>query len=263
MIFPTAKPENRNENLELKMSLTRQAVSMGRALRSLHTLKTRQPLKSMFMVTRDESEKSILLEMSDIIKEELNVKEVLLRDNEEDLVEYSCKANFKVLGKILGKNMKNAAEEISKLDGSSIKALISGKTLTVSYKGIDNSEADVEIKEEHVVVARAEKEGLKVLNEGMLTVALDAVLTDDLIQEGIVRDIVRGVNNLRKDSSLEVVDRINLGIIGSEEVQNAATNYKEYLLNETLAINLDFTKKEFSSEVSCGDESCIIYLEKA
>ncbi|QEN04010.1 isoleucine--tRNA ligase [Thiospirochaeta perfilievii] len=261
--FPVAKVENRDERLELKMSLTRQAVSMGRALRSLHTLKTRQPLKSMFMVTRDENEKSVLLEMSDIIKEELNVKEVLLRENEEELVEYSCKANFKVLGKLLGKNMKNAAAEISKLDGSAIKGLLEGKTLTVSYVGSNKTEQDVEITEEHVVISRAEKEGLKVLNEGMLTIALDAVLTDELIQEGIVRDIIRGVNNLRKDSNLEVVDRISLGIEGSDKVKEAAESFKEYLLNETLATTLDFTSKEFSNEVSCGDETCTIFLEKA
>ncbi len=261
--FPVAKAENRDERLELKMSLTRKAVSMGRALRSLHTLKTRQPLKSMFMVTTDIDEKSVLLEMSDIIKEELNVKEVLLRDNEEELVEYSCKANFKILGKLLGKNMKNAAAEIMKLEGSAIQGLLAGKTLTVSYTGVDKTEQEVEITKEHIVVGRAEKEGLKVLNEGMLTVALDAVLTEELIQEGMVRDIVRGVNNLRKDSNLEVVDRINLGVVGSAKAQKAAESYKDYLLSETLAVTLDFTEKEFSNEVSCGDETCTIYLEKA
>jgi len=261
--FPVAKTENRDERLELKMSLTRQAVSMGRALRSLHNLKTRQPLKSMFMVTRDENEKSVLIEMADIIKEELNVKEALLRDNEEDLVEYSCKANFKILGKVLGKNMKNAAEEIQKLRGSEIRGLLAGKTLTVSYVGVDKKEEEVEITQEHIVVTRTEKEGLKVLNEGLLTIALDTVLSSELLEEGIVRDIIRGVNNLRKDSNLEVIDRINLGISGSETVKNAVVNFKEYLLSETLSLDLDFSEKEFSSEISCGEETCIIFIEKA
>ncbi|MGL1893311.1 MAG: isoleucine--tRNA ligase [Spirochaetaceae bacterium] len=261
--FPVAKAENRDDRLELKMSLTRQAVSMGRALRSLHTLKNRQPLKSMFMVTKNADEKSVLLEMSDIIKEELNVKEVLLRDNEEELVEYSCKANFKVLGKLLGKNMKNAAAKIAGLEGTEIQALLAGKTLNVSYEGVDKTEQEVEITEDHIVVSRSEKEGLKVLNEGSITIALDAVLTEDLIQEGIVRDIVRGVNNLRKDSDLEVTDRIKLGIKGSEAVTIAATNFKDYLLNETLALELDFEAKTFNNEVNCGEETCTIFLEKA
>ncbi|OQY40638.1 MAG: isoleucine--tRNA ligase [Spirochaetaceae bacterium 4572_7] len=259
--FPVANQDNIDTKLENKMSLTRQAVSMGRALRSVHTLKTRQPLKAMFMVTKDSDAKSVLLEMSDIIKEELNVKDVILRDNEEELVEYSCKANFKVLGKLLGRDMKVAAGAIAKLGGAEVQALLSGKSLTVSFAGTDKTE--VEITQEHIVVARAEKEGLKVLNEGSLTVALDAVLTDDLIQEGVVRDIIRGVNNLRKDSNLEVVDRINLAVTGSDFVVEAAKKFRDYLLNETLAVNLDISPKEFSDEISCGEETCTIYLEKA
>jgi isoleucyl-tRNA synthetase len=110
--------------------------------------------------------------MGDIIKEELNVKEVIIRDNEEELVEYSCKANFKVLGKILGKDMKAAASVIEGLGGSEISGLLNGKTLEISIDGIEHR--DVEITAEHVIVSRQEKIGLKVLNEGMLTIALIA-----------------------------------------------------------------------------------------
>jgi isoleucyl-tRNA synthetase len=107
--YPRAREERRDEALERKMELTQQAVSMGRRLRVMHNLKTRQPLKALHLVTKDPEERNILLEMQDIIMEELNVKEVVFRENEEELVEYQAKANFKVLGRQLGKDMKAAA----------------------------------------------------------------------------------------------------------------------------------------------------------
>ena len=102
--YPEAEASVRDEQLEKKMEVTQHAVSMGRALRANFSLKIRQPLKAIYLVTRDAEEKTILKEMEGIISEELNVKEVIIRDNEEELVEYEAKANFRVLGKVLGKS---------------------------------------------------------------------------------------------------------------------------------------------------------------
>lgn len=101
--YPEADSSKRDPDLEKKMEVTRKAVSMGRALRSVHSLKTRQPLKAIYLVTRDSQERRILMEMEDIVREELNVKDVIFRENEEDLVVYKAKANFKILGRKLGK----------------------------------------------------------------------------------------------------------------------------------------------------------------
>lgn len=259
--FPVAREENRDYDLERKMSLTRQTVSMGRGLRSLHNLKTRQPLKALHLVTKDEKESTVLMEMADIIKEELNVKEVLLRKNEEELVEYSAKANFKVLGKILGKDMKAAASEIVNLTASQIQTLLSGSAIDLEFPGAEKT--SIELKEEHIVVSRTEKEGLKVLNEGSLTVALDPEVTEELKMEGLVRDIVRGVNNLRKESNLDVTDRIKLSVEGSDFVMASVKAFTEYLFAETLTLSLETGKLEFSEEIACGDEKCVISLTKA
>ncbi len=255
--YPVADEKLRDIVLEKKMEVTRNAVSMGRALRSNFSLKIRQPLKAIYLVTRDPEEKTILKEMEGIIAEELNVKEVVLRDNEEELVEYQAKANFRVLGKLLGKSMKKGAEKIEGLSMEEIKSLLDGATLSIE---IDGSSYD--ITEESIVVQRSEKANLKVLNEGSLTIALDTEITDSLRQEGIVRDLVRNIQSLRKETGLDVADRINLWISGAEEIKTSIVNNEEYMKSETLAVEWEWKEKEGSADFDCGDYSCKIALAK-
>ncbi len=259
--WPVAAEERRDIELERKMELTRQAVSMGRALRTQHKLKTRQPLKALHLVTRDKAEKTILYEMSEIIAEELNVKEVIFRENEEDLVEYNAKANFKVLGRELGKDMKAAAARIEQLSVSEITSLMEGATLNIEFDGKDKTTLD--LNSDSIVIQRSEKEGLKVLNEGSLTVALDPEITDELLKEGIVRDIVRAVQNLRKESDLDVQDRINLTLIGSDTVKDAVVDFEDYLMQETLTASWSWEEPVSAIEAAAGDESVKIGLAKA
>ncbi|MBI9106020.1 MAG: isoleucine--tRNA ligase [Spirochaetales bacterium] len=256
--WPVSDDSKRDIELEHKMAVTRQAVSMGRALRSMHSLKTRQPLKALNLVTRDENEKMVLREMVDIISEELNVKEVIFRDNEEELVEYSAKANFKVLGKQLGPNMKTAAAAIMKLEPGEIQSLLEGATLSL---GLDFG--NLEITEESVVIQRNEKDNMKVLNEGSLTIALDSEITEELRQEGMVRDIVRSVQNLRKDRDLDVTDRIVLSISGNDNVKAAVEAFQDYLSSETLTSRWIWESLDNAQKVECGDEECTIALERA
>jgi isoleucyl-tRNA synthetase len=255
--FPQTREEIRDYELERKMKATQQAVSMGRAIRSMHNLKIRQPLKAIHLVTRDPSERCILLEMEDIIRDELNVKEVVFRENEEDLVEYSAKPNYRILGKKLGKKMKEAAVKIEALSPSEIQGLLEGSTLHIDLDG-----EGLELTADSVLVQRSEKENLKVLNEGSLTVALDPVITEELRQEGIVRDIVRGVQNLRKEAGFEVSDRIELCMSGAEEMKEAVEEFRDYLMNETLAVRLKWEKRNDSVELECGDEACFVAIDK-
>ena len=259
--WPVAAEERRDTELERKMELTRQAVSMGRALRTQHKLKTRQPLKALHLVTRDKAEKTILYEMSEIISEELNVKEVIFRENEEDLVEYSAKANFKVLGRELGKDMKAAAARIAQLSVSEITSLMEGATLNIEFDGQDKTSIDLD--SDSIVIQRSEKEGLKVLNEGSLTVALDPEVTDELLKEGIVRDIVRAVQNLRKDTDLDVTDRINLSLYGSDVVKGSVEDFEDYLMQETLTSSWSWEEPAGGIEAAAGDETVKIGLVKA
>jgi isoleucyl-tRNA synthetase len=256
--YPVAQMEKRNLPLEQKMKFVRRAVTMGRALRSMHGIKVRQPLKALHLVTKDPEERRILREMEDIIREELNVKEVIFRDNEEDLVEYKAKPNYRVLGKALGKDMKQAAEKIESLSFKEIQSLLEGSTLVIDIG------RDLEITKDSIEVRRMEKENLKVLNEGSLTVALDPELTEDLKAEGIVRDIVRAVQTLRKDMNLEVTDRIELFLHTQDpDVQDAVEEFQDYLMNETLAVSLQWNKDGTLRTASCGDSTCAIGLAKA
>jgi len=256
--FPVADNNKRDFELEKKMEITRQAVSMGRSLRSIHSLKIRQPLKSIYIVTRDSKERAVLREMEDIIIEELNVKKVVYRENEEDLVEYKAKANFKVLGRLLGKNMKAAAAKIEALSMSEIQSLLDGATLQMSY-----GDGEFTLTEEGIVIQRFEKENLKVLNEGSLTIGLDSEITEELLQEGTVRDIVRSVQNLRKERELEVTDRIILKLSGSDWLEKAVNSFQDHLLSETLADKIIWEKSSKASEISWGEITCFIDLERS
>jgi isoleucyl-tRNA synthetase len=255
--FPLPDESLRNAELEHKMELARRAVSIGRALRTVHNLKTRQPLKALYLVTRDRRERRILFEMEDIIREELNVRSVVYRENEEELVEYSTKPNYKTLGKQLGKDMKAAAERIESLSGREIQSLLEGATLSLDLGGrvFDLTEGDV-------LVTRTERENLKVLNDGSLTVALDPELTEDLIQEGMIRDLVRGIQNLRKDKGLEVTDRIELFLYGSEELKEAVEGYQEHLASETLAEAWSWEQRQDAVKIECGQEVCLTSLRR-
>jgi isoleucyl-tRNA synthetase len=255
--FPVPDESLRNPELEHKMKLARKAVSMGRALRTTLNLKTRQPLKALYLVTRDQQERRVLFEMEDIIREELNVRSVVYRENEEELVEYSAKANYKRLGQQLGKDMKSAAARIEGLSAREIRSLLEGATLSLDLGG-----RVFDLTQEDVLITRTERESLKVLNEGSLTVALDPELTEDLIQEGMIRDLVRGVQQLRKERGLAVTDRIRLYLHGPEEVQEAVESFEGHLTGETLAESWRWERRPDAVKIACGQEVCLTSLER-
>jgi isoleucyl-tRNA synthetase len=256
--YPVADDSRRDLELEQKMAITRQAVSMGRALRSMHNFKIRQPLKAMYLVTRDSNEKRILREMEEMIREELNVKDVLFRDNEEDLVLYSAKPNYKVLGKKLGKFMKEVAKKIEALSMTEIQSMMEGSTLYLEYDG-----ESLELTIDGIIVQRTEKENVKVINEGSLTVGLDTEITEELKNEGTVRDLVRSIQNLRKDRGLEVTDRIKLFLQGSDEIRRAVEAFEDHLMQETLSVEYSWEKAGDPIAVECGEENCFVGLKKA
>ena len=154
--------------------------------------------------------------------------------------------------------MKKAAEKIDALSMREIQSLLDGAVLSLDLGG-----RAFDLTSDGVNVIRNEKENLKVLNEGSLTAALDPELTEELIQEGIIRDIVRSVQNQRKEIGLEVTDRIALYIHGSERVQASLKNFWEHLCNETLAESWKWEDKENAREVECGTEKCRVFCKKA
>ena len=258
--YPKYNEKDRDLELEFKMDTVQKTVSMGRSLRYQFNLKIRQPLKNVELVTRDPKEKKVLLEMEDSIREELNVKNVVFHEKEDELVCYSAKANFKVLGKELGSSMRLAAEKIEKLQQEEIQSLLEGATLSLEVDG-----KTIELTSEKIVVNRLEKEHLKVINEGTLTVGLDTEITKELLMEGSVRDLIRGVQNLRKERGLEVTDRISLSVSGNENLKEAFEAFTDFISGETLATSAKWvdTIGNNAVEIEAGDDKWKADLAKA
>lgn len=255
--FPIYNEKFHDEKLEFKMDIVQKAISMGRSLRNQFNLKNRQPLASVALVTRKAEEKAVLAEMLDSIKEELNVKSVIFHDREDELVEFTAKANFKVLGKELGALMKEAASKILALNQSAIQSILDGSKLTIKV-----GDKTVDLTEDKIIVDRTEKENVKVINEGTLTVGLDTKITDELKKEGYVRDLIRGIQNLRKDSGFEVTDRIKLTIAGDSELKAAFDAFADFIKSETLTIEFAWVDNLDGEKIEADDKTWSIKVEK-
>ncbi|MBK5201008.1 MAG: isoleucine--tRNA ligase [Spirochaetaceae bacterium] len=249
--YPEYEEELRDLELEKKMSLTMKAIVMGRSLRSSHNLKTRQPLAKLFLVDRNEYERNILQSMTTIIGEELNVKEVLIQADESNLVNYNAKANFKVLGKKLGKNMKEVATEIMKFDSATITDILEGKEKSIKY-----SEGTIVLTEDDLAIQRTEMEDVKAINDGELTIGFDTKLTVELINEGRARDIIRAIQTLRKTMDFDVADHIELTYDGNCDIDAVFKTFESYIMSETLCDNFEKGKVD-AEDISIGEDLTI------
>ena len=256
--YPVPNENWLNEELEFKMATVQKAVSMGHSLRNTFNLKNRQPLASVALVTRNIEEKRVLSEMEDCIREELNVKKVIFHEREDELVEYKAKANFKVLGKELGPLMKKAAGIIAELTSEQIESILDGTKLSIEVE-----DKQVELDSEKVLVERFEKDDLKVINEGTLTVGLDSKITDELKKEGYVRDLIRGIQNNRKESGFNVTDRITIKLYGDSDLESAYKMFSDFICNETLATSISWEDDSKAIEVEADDKKWKLSIEKA
>ena len=243
--YPEYDEKQRDYPLEKMMALTVQSITMGRALRSSSNIKTRQPLKKVFIVDRIKADRQILEQMKEIIAEELNVKEVDIQADEGSLVNYHAKANFKVLGAKLGKHMKEVASKIQEMNSEAIAQILDGFKKTFSFG--DNQ--SIEISPEELMIQREEKENLKILNEGDLTIGFDTDVTPELLYEGIARDLIRSIQTMRKENGFEVSDRINVRLNGDEDTLKAVEMFKDKISSETLALSLSVDKALAEEEI--------------
>ena len=261
--FPVPRESLRDRPLEFRMAAARRAVSMGRALRSQHGIKARQPLRLAELVTRSADEKKALLEMAEIIREELNVKELAFRDNEEDLVEYEAKANFRAMGRELGRDMKAAAARIEELSQAEIRGLLDGASLSLDVPTEGGGSRAVDVDAGKLDIRRREKPGLRALNEGTLTVALDARITRELSMEGDIRDLIRGAQNARKEAGLSVTDRIKLAVFGSDKLKEAWDALGATVAAETLAVEASWARADGQIALEAGEGAWLVRIEKA
>ena len=254
--FPAVDENSRDSELEARMDLVLAAVYMGRALRAKHQLKIRQPLQRLFLITRDPEAQRILNELDALLLDELNIKELVLTENEEDLVGLSAQANFRVLGKRLGKHMKEVADQIKTLDLENIRRLQDGGSVTLQH-----ADGEVTLTLEDVLIQRSQREGLLVESSGGVTIALDTQLNESLIKEGLAREFVNKVQHMRKEQDLAVMDRILIRYKSSDIVGKALSAYQDFVCTETLCERL-LLEENPGSEWDINGEICTIELQR-
>lgn len=255
-LYPEIGPID--EQLLHKMEVAQKIVSIVRSIRSKNNLKVRQPLQKMLVVVKKEDQESIR-QMEQVILDEVNVKELQLLDTDSDIVVKKAKPNFKSIGPKFGKKVNQVANAIRNLEINQIKLLESGQNISIQI-----NEENFDITPEDVEIIGEEIKGWIVESEDGVTVSLDTNLTPDLIEEGIAREFVNRVQNMRKDADFEVSDRISIVVKGSDNLQKAITKMKSYIMQETLAEELTFGECEsgFVQEWKVGNEECKISITK-
>jgi isoleucyl-tRNA synthetase len=230
--FPESLPSEIDESLEWEMAAVRALVSLGRAAREEVKIRVRQPLGKLYAVVPGDVE--IREEVMDLLREELNVKEVDFLASADGLISLNAKPNYKVLGPRFGKETEAAATAIRNLAEVDLEAYRSDGDVSIEVSGqtIALEPGDLEIHE-------VSKEGLVLRSENGFTAALDPALDDDLRAEGLARELVNRIQRLRKDSGLEITDRILLGVYGTERIQEAARSHQTFIRGETLAVEME------------------------
>ena len=245
--------------LEEKMDVAQRVVFLTRSIRAKNNLKVRQPLLKM-MIAVDKSRREALQKMSEVILEEVNIKELIVLEDDSAIVNKSAKPNFKVVGPKYGKLVKALTNTIKELDKNAV--LILEKTGEYELS-IENQL--VKISLEDVEIVSHEIEGWIVESEEGVTVAIDTELNDDLIAEGYAREFVNRVQNMRKDAGFDVIDRINVTFSSDLKMSDYVSKFSDYITREVLADSLNSKNvfEGFKQEFKIGDYDCIIAVEKA
>lgn len=254
--FPI-KQENEIDYLLLERThLAQKVTTMVFSLRKKENIKVRQPLQKIMIPVLSKNDRENLESIIPIIKQEVNVKEVQLLNPEEasDIIVKAVKPNFKTLGPKLGKDLKAVSQQLQQLSSSQIEELEKNGTITLS--GYELNLDDVEIRTQDIT-------GWLVANDGKLTVALDITITPELKSEGIARELVNKIQNLRKENGLEVTDKISLEIQENEEIEKSVNENMEYICSETLTQKLTFVSNTTDgTELDINEIKIKIVLKK-
>ena len=236
--FPVANKDLIDKDLEKKMSQAQIISSLVLSLRAKEKIKVRQPLQKIMIPVYSQKHKQEIIAISSLIKQEVNVKEVEVLEEESEILVKRIKPNFKALGPRFGKDMKLVVTAIEQLNSEDIQKIeekgaieleINGKSITLNLDDVEISSKDIE--------------GWLVANQGSVTVALDITVSDSLKQEGIARELVNRIQNLRKNSGFEVTDHIDICILNNKNITNAVLNNLDYIKIETLTKKLELVNK--------------------
>ena len=235
--FPIADGTLVNKDLEEKMTLAQNISSLVHSLRKQHKLKVRQPLSRILIPVLDAKVKIQIQSVEDIILNEVNIKAIEYVDNTSGIIIKKAKPNFRKLGQQYGPMMKDLSKLIAGLDQETISSFENRGELSMDLNG-----QSITLKDDDLMIQSEDIPGWTVATEGGITVALDINITDELQREGIARDLVNRIQNLRKDLGLEVQDKIKVTVDDDNEVINKSIqSNKEYICTETQALELDVT----------------------
>jgi len=256
--FPVSNDLEINTSLQNKIRKAQTICSLVLSLRKKEKIKVRQPLSKVMIPFSTELEKKEINDISELIKSEVNVKEIELIGNSSGILIKKAKPNFKTLGPKLGKKLSKVITRINQLNDLDIEKIESGSSIIVDIEGDELvlEPTDIEIVSEDI-------EGWLVASEKGITVALDITLNERLINEGICRELVNKIQTLRKDSGLQVTDKIILKIQKDNIIEKAIFENQNYILNETLAENLEFVDSiEDGVEIQFDNINSKLYLTK-
>ncbi len=233
--FPKPDPACIDKELEAKMAMAQTISSLVLSIRQKEKIKVRQPLHKIMVPVRDAEERSAIEAVAELIKSEVNVKEIQLLDEGSDILVKRIKPNFKTLGPRYGKEMKAIAAAVAQLGQDDIQKIEREGEII-----LDLGDKSIKLNLEDVEITSQDIEGWLVASSGPLTVALDVTIDEALRREGIARELVNRIQNLRKESGFEVTDRIDVKFLKNETVEAAVLSNLQYIKSETLTADLQF-----------------------
>ena len=228
--YPTYDENMINDKVEEKMDLVRDLVTLGRASREEAKIKVRQPLSKVII---DGKYKEIIGDLTELIKEELNVKEVQFEEDLSEFMEFELKPNFRVCGSILGSKVKEFGKVLREADAKELLGKLEEGKVSLELGG-----EETEIERDFVEVKISAKEGFDVIMENNLFIILDTELNEELLNEGYVREFVSKIQQLRKKKDLDILDNIKISYKSDDEVEKAIEADKEFIKSETLALEV-------------------------
>jgi isoleucyl-tRNA synthetase len=256
--FPKKDSTYIDKELEEKMSLAQGICSLSLSLRKKENIKVRQPLQKIMIPKLDENTERYTNDMAPLIKSELNIKEISFLERDNNVIKKKAKANFKTLGKKLGSKMKEVAAEIKLMSSEAISSFEQNNGLTLKVNG-----EEVILEAEDIEITSDEIPGMLVANKGTLTVALDVALTDELIQEGLAREIVNKIQKIRKDEQFELTERINVTVESHLEINQSLQAFNSYICTEILADSLEIVSNiEAGMEIEVNEHRLKLNINK-
>ena len=258
--FPVCHEELIDKSLEERMQMAQSISSMVLALRRKVNIKVRQPLHTLMIPVLDSHQQESIEAVKQLILSEVNVKEMKFVENTAGILVKRIKPDFKKLGPRYGKIMKPLAAAIQQMSQDDINAFEKAGSfaLKVNDQDVQLDRADVEIISEDIP-------GWLVANEGRLTVALDITVTEELRKEGLARELVNRVQNLRKSSGFDITDKVNLFILSNDMIDDAIREYRDYIANQVLAASIEIEEEAVSDavELDFEDFKLSVHIEKA